>query len=89
MRKRKNIGLEITFVVVALAVGVGFSLKPWRAYTDQKEVRDDLVRDMKAAEKRSEELIRQKARAESSLGSEELARKNNYHRPGEKPVGEN
>ncbi len=89
MRKRKNIGLEIAFIVVALAVGVGFSLKPWRAYTDQKEVRDDLVTDMKAAEKRSEELIRQKARNESSLGSEELARRNGYHRPGEESIGEN
>ena len=89
MRKRKNIGLEITFIVVALAVGVGFSLKPWRAYSDQREVRDELVTDMKAAEKRSEDLIRQKARAESSLGAEELARRNGYHRPGEQPTGEN
>jgi|CXWL01.1.fsa_nt_gi hypothetical protein len=89
MLKRKKFSLEIAFVLVAVAVGVGFSLKPWKAYSEQKEVRDELISDMKAAEARSEALIRQKARAESSLGSEELARKNGFHRPGEVPADGN
>lgn len=86
MKRRKNWAFEIIFIVAALIVGVGFSLKPWQAFMNEKKVRDEFVAEMNKAEKESEDLARKKARAESPLGREELARQNNFARPGEAPI---
>ena len=85
-RRRKRFWFEVGFVLTALAVGVGFSLKPWRAYGEQRKVRDEYVDEMNRSDARIEELVRQRARAESPLGREELARKQGYRRPNELPI---
>ena len=87
MKRRRNWVFEILFILVALGVGVGFSLRPWRAYQEQKKVSEGYRIDMEKAEKRSEELIKQKARADSALGREEKAREQGHRRSGEIPFG--
>lgn len=86
MKRRKKFAFELALIVVAVAVGVGFSLKPWQALGDQRRARDQRAKDMASAEKRSEELVRQKAAVDSQLGREALARRNHYTRPGETPI---
>lgn len=87
MKKRRNWVFELTLAGVAIAIGVGFSLRPWRAYLEQRAVRDETRLEMQDAEKRSEELVRAKARSDSALGREEEARRQGYRRPGELPLG--
>lgn len=86
MRRKRSLIWEIVFVLTAIGVGVGFSLKPWRAYNDQRKVRDGYSDELRRTELRIEELARQRARSESPLGREELARKQGYRRPNETPI---
>lgn len=77
----------IVIIVAAMALGIGLSAKPWQVYREQRKLADDAQREMRAAESKKTELTRQRARAESSLGREELARKQGYRRPDESPIG--
>lgn len=86
--RRKNLVWELAFVLAAVAVGVGFSMKPWETYREQRAQRDANVAEQRQAEQRSEELIRQKARLESAVGQEELAREHGYRPAHERPASE-
>lgn len=83
--KRKRIW---TWSVVVLAIGAGLALSatPWRAYTKQQAATDAQVGEMRAAEESRSALSRQKAQIENPIGREELAREQNFRRPGEVPV---
>ncbi|MCC7434940.1 MAG: hypothetical protein IT363_09670 [Methanoregulaceae archaeon] len=80
--------LVVTSIIVvsAIGLGVGLSLKPWQVYREQRKLADDAIREMRTAESKKTELTRQRAQAESSLGREELARKQGYRRPDETPL---
>lgn len=80
--------LVVTSIIVASAigVGVGLSLKPWQVYREQRRLADDAVREMRQAEGKKIELTKQRAKAESSIGREELARKQGYRKPNETPL---
>ena len=82
-----NRGVVIIIIAAALALGIGLSLKPWLVYREQRKLADEAQREMRMAESKKTELTRQRAHAESSLGREELARKQGYRRPDEEPVG--
>lgn len=73
-------------VASAIGVGVGLSLKPWQVYREQRKLADEAIREMRVAESKKIELTRQRAKAESSLGREELARKQGYRRADEEPI---
>ena len=49
---------------------------------------DDSIKEMRAAEDKKADLTRQRAKYESALGREELARKQGYRRPDETPIGD-
>ncbi len=70
-------------VAAAVAAGLALSAKPWRVYVSQKEKAQQAQQDMREAERNRASLTRMKARYESSVGREELARKQGYTRPGE------
>lgn len=77
---------NLVFVCSAITVGVAASMKPWQVYTEQKKIADKSVKEMREAEKSRAELTKEKARYESSVGREELARNQNYRRANEKPI---
>lgn len=84
--KRKKRFLTIVFVVAAVALGIAFSIKPWQVYHDQRSAADAALAEMKDAEKSRTELTIKKARYESAIGREELARSQGYRQANETPV---
>ena len=79
--------LLINGVIMCLAIGLGvsLSLKPWQVYQKQSEDAKKRVQEMHAAEGRRDDLLKNEARAQSSIGREEQARKAGYLGPGEVP----
>ena len=75
--------ISIFMVAAATACGLYLSRGPWLAYQQQKQLADVATRDMLKAEGEKNNLLLQKARYESPLGKEELARSNRYIKPGE------
>jgi hypothetical protein len=73
-------------VVIVVGAGIAFSLEPWRRYKEQEQKKEAKIAEMQRAEEQAEELVREKARAESALGKEELARRNGFTRRGEQPI---
>lgn len=67
----------------AIAAGVCISVKPWQVYQKQSEETKQRVKEMQDAESRRDQLLSKEARAESSIGREEQARKAGYIGPGE------
>ncbi len=72
----------------AIVAGIMLSLKPWQVYGEQRRLADDSIKEMRAAEDKKADLTRQRAKYESALGREELARKQGYRRPDETPIGD-
>ena len=78
---------NLTFVLAAAATGLALSYRPWSVWRDHRAKADQHVQEMRDAERSREELIRQRARMETPLGKEEMAREQGYLKPGETPVG--
>ncbi len=76
----------LLFFVAAIAAGVAFSLKPWQQYATQKSKADQATAEMRAAEHEKSDLVKQKARYESPIGKEQLARERGYKKINESPV---
>jgi hypothetical protein len=74
---------NIVFLLAAVTLGVGLSLKPWQVYREQRKNADGYLRDARKAETDRVELERQKGKYESSLGREELAREGGYRKKNE------
>jgi hypothetical protein len=77
---------NVLFVIAAVGLGIGFSLKPWQVYREQRHAADAALADMRDAEKNRAELTKKKARYESAIGKEELARSQGYRQANETPV---
>jgi hypothetical protein len=73
---------------LAIGTGVGLSIKPWRVYREQRKIADESIKEMREAEGKKATLTRERAKYESALGREELARKQGYRRPDERPIGD-
>lgn len=83
MQKRWGV---LIFVTLAVGAGIYFSRGPWQAYQTQKQRTAESLTDMKRAEEERTELMRQRAKYESAIGREELARSRNYRMPNEVPL---
>ena len=83
---KNKLVLNAVFFLLAVGVGVGLSIKPWQVYKKQREAADAAIVDMKAAEKDQAALMRKKARFESAVGKEELARNEGFRQKNETPV---
>jgi hypothetical protein len=70
-------------VVAAACVGLYFSRGPWMAYRDQKQIADAATREILKAEQEKADLLREKAKYDSPMGREELARGRDYVKKGE------
>ena len=80
--------LSVFFVGAAAVLGVYLSRGPWLAYREQKQKAEIATTDMLKAEAEKTDLLKQKAKYESPLGRETLARQQNYVKVGEKPMTE-
>jgi flagellar basal body-associated protein FliL len=83
MRQSRWILLGLALVIA----GVGYlGRSTWSLYSDQAAVKERNERRMRAAEAERAKLLDEKARLESSVGQEELARKQGYRKPNERPL---
>lgn len=79
---------NVAIVAAAVATGVALSVRPWQVYGEQRKIADDSIKEMRDAESKKSELTRQRAKYETALGREELARQQGYRRPDERPVAD-
>lgn len=77
---------NLAIVFAAVGVGVALSAKPWQVYREQRKIADESIAEMRSAEGKKADLTRQRAKYETSLGREELARKQGYKRPDETSI---
>jgi hypothetical protein len=74
------------FILGAVALGVGLSMRPWNVYREQRDKADAHIQEAKRAETQRVDLEEQKAKYESPLGKEELARNRGYRKSNERPL---
>lgn len=84
----RNSVLSVALAVAAVGVGLYFSRGPWQAYRQQKEKADLATKEMMKAEKEKTDLMQQKAKYETPMGMEGLARESGFIKPNEVPLAE-
>jgi hypothetical protein len=82
----KRLGFWAGLAVLALATGGALAYKPWMAYLEQRSIATKHEAEMQAAEAKSAELARQKARLDSHAGREAAARLHGYTKPDERDL---
>lgn len=80
---KAKILLNVLFLGIAISLGVALGMKPWPVYKEQRQQADQYITDAAKAESKRFELERQRAKYESPLGQEELAREKGYLKNGE------
>ncbi|HWD38244.1 MAG TPA: hypothetical protein VG944_05295 [Fimbriimonas sp.] len=83
----KRLFLNVFLVAAAVGVGIAVSIRPWQVYTQQQKITVQQIGEMRAAERRHAQDLEVEAHIGSSLGREELARKQGFRRQGEVPAG--
>jgi hypothetical protein len=83
---KRKILINGVIIGAAIVTGAVLSAKPWQAYHEQQRTANDAIADMQASESQRESLVRQEAKARSSVGKEEIARSRGWLPPGEKPA---
>lgn len=83
MAAKRNRLLDAAIVVAAIAVGVWGSQRVWNTYGEQKSRTRTSQTELRALEVKNEDLMRQRARAESKWGKEEIQRSNGWRGPNE------
>lgn len=78
----------INLLIAALAIGAGMALsqKPWNVYRAQQKATEAQLQRMHLAENQQIANIQLHAKLDTSIGREELARKQGWKRPGEVPL---
>lgn len=82
----RNVVLNACGVVAAVCLGIYLSREPWATYREQKNKADIATKEMLKVESEKTNLERQRAKLETPMGQEELARRSSYVRPGEEAV---
>jgi hypothetical protein len=82
----RNLVLNACGVVAAVCLGIYLSREPWIAYREQKGKADIATKEMLKVESEKAELERQRAKLETPMGKEELARRNSYVKQGEEAM---
>lgn len=79
----RNGWLNFGIAVIAIFCGVALSAKPWQVYKEQRKAADEAIADMEKSEANRERLVREDAKYKTSVGREELARKEGYRKAKE------
>lgn len=82
----RKLVINVVVVVSALSLGIALSAGPWRVYRSQRDAAQKAEQIKNTAEKSREDLTRRRARYDSELGKEELARSHGYRQQNETPV---
>lgn len=82
----RRISWTLCGIAIATTLGVALSVKPWRAYNEQRAKRDEAVAEMRQAERDRAEEMERLQRLQTPFGKEEEARRLGYRRPDEKPI---
>jgi hypothetical protein len=82
----RNAVINACGVVLAVGLGLYLSRGPWLAYRDQKTKADIATKEMLKVEGEKAELERERAKLETPMGKEELARRNSYVKQGEEAM---
>jgi hypothetical protein len=85
---KRSAVINLAVVLLAVVAGGVMSLRPWRGYRDQRAETDRQIGQMKTYERERANLLREEARANSSIGHEERARALGYVRPGQRPASD-
>jgi cell division protein FtsB len=85
----KKIGLNLLIITIAIGAGLSLSLKPWRVYEEQRRQTIAQIAATREAEQREIADMQLEAHIGSSIGREELARKQGYRKPNEVPMTTN
>ena len=80
---QKKIVVNGVIIFWAIAAGIVVSIRPWQVYFKQSDEAKLHVKEMNHAESRRDILLSKEARAQSSIGHEEQARKAGYLGPNE------
>ncbi|HWA81803.1 MAG TPA: hypothetical protein VG820_00105 [Fimbriimonadaceae bacterium] len=82
---RKTI-FSVIVVGAAASLGLYMSRGPWLAYREQRLKADQATKEMVKTEQERTDLLIEKAKDESPLGQEALARQRHWHKPDEVPL---
>ena len=82
----KTLWFTLAMLMAGISVGVYSGRMPWDTYRTQQAAADRATTDMQQAESRIADLIRLESRVHSTIGKQELARKQGYLNPGEVPL---
>ncbi len=74
------------FVIAAITCGIALTMKPWTVYKEQKVIAESYQEDANKAERERVKLEQDRAKLDSTLGQEELARQSGFRRAGETPI---
>lgn len=83
---KRRFAWVICVAIAAIATGLALSWRPWWDFREHEVKRQQAVAEKRAAQAERSELLGQKARIETPVGKEELARSRGYVRPGEVPL---
>lgn len=83
---KKSTLMNLGLALLAVLVGLGLSVRPWKVYFDERDRTAQYKSQMRNAENRRIDLIKEKARLEMPMGREEAARNMGFTKPDEKPV---
>ncbi len=78
-----KLGWQLFIVFSAICLGLYLSQKPWQVYKVQQRKADGISLEMREAELKREQLVKDKMKASNPLGREQKIRDKNWTRPGE------
>jgi hypothetical protein len=82
----KSVLINLLLAVLAVGAGVVLSQRPWQVYRAQQNATDAQLHRMHLAENQQIADIQLHAKLDTSIGREELARKQGWKKPGEVPL---
>ena len=82
----KNLVINLLLVVAAVGAGFLLSQKPWQVFQSQRKATQAQLEQMREAEKQYVGDVQVRAKIGTSLGREELARKQGWRKPDEQPL---
>ncbi len=80
----KRFAINISIIVVGVAVGVFLSREPWSHFRRQERMTKSSVQEMRLQVGEKAKLAEQLSSLETASGREERARERGYLKPGEK-----